>query len=140
MSLFLPMKRATLLIPSGPIANPHQKHLFILLTDPTENPDTGTKDVLMVSISSIKPGMHHEQTCLLYPGDHPFIKWDSFVSYRTARIEMAQKVQNGVAQGVFIPKDPIDGAILARVCQGLMDSRQTPLKMKTFYLQATGQT
>lgn len=34
MSLFLPLKRATLLIPSGPQGDPHRKHLFILLTDP----------------------------------------------------------------------------------------------------------
>lgn len=140
MSLFLPTKRATLLIPSGTITDPNKKHLYILLTDPTDNPDTGTKDVLMVSISTLRSGMPHDPTCLLYPGDHPFIKWNSFVSYRTSRIEVAQKVQNGVAQGVFIPQGTIDGAILARICKGLLDSRQAPLKMKNFYLRAGGQS
>lgn len=139
MSLFLPMRRATLLIPSGTVSDPNKKHLFILLTDPVDNAETGTKDVLMVSVSTFRQGMPHDPTCKLYPGDHPFIKWESFVSYRTARIEPAQKVQNGVTQGVFIPQGTIDGAILARICQGLLDSRQAPPKMQTFYLRATGQ-
>lgn len=48
MSLFVPFKRATLLIPSGPVNDPDRKHLFVLLTDPIEAPGFNGKQVLLV--------------------------------------------------------------------------------------------
>jgi hypothetical protein len=40
MTLFVPFKRATLLVPSGPANDPDRKHLFVLLTDPVYSPAT----------------------------------------------------------------------------------------------------
>lgn len=136
MSLFVPFRRATLLIPSGPQHNPDQKHLFILLTDPVQN-DAGGKDSLLVGISSVKPQMWHDPTCLLYPGDHPFIVKQSFVNYGRARIEDAQKLINGVKQNVFTPRETLDAGIFARVCYGLTESRHTTPKILEFYRAAS---
>lgn len=36
MSVFLPLRRATLLVPSGPQSDVDRKHLFILLTNAHE--------------------------------------------------------------------------------------------------------
>lgn len=137
MSLFLPLRRATLLVPSGPENDPDRKHLFILLTDPADA-GAGVKAVLMVSLSSIKSGVPHDPACLLYPGDHPFVKRDSFVVYQKARIEEADKVLRGVKDGKLVPQDPMDSAVFARICKGLEDSRLTPPKLLRFYLAATG--
>ena len=101
MSLFLPLRRATLLVPSGPENDPDRKHLFILLTDPADA-EAGVKAVLMVSLSSIKAGLPHDPACLLYPGDHPFVKRNSFVVYQKARIEEAEKVLRGVKDGKLV--------------------------------------
>lgn len=133
MSLFLPVRRATLLIPSGPEHDPDRKHLFILLTDPFGRLEEDEKQVLMVSTSTVRTGMFHDPTCLLFPGDHPFIKHDSFVSYRTARIEEAGKLVRGVKSGALIPKGSMEGEIVARICKGLTESRHTPLKILEFY-------
>lgn len=131
--MFLPVRRATLLIPSGPAQDPNRNHLFILLTDPVNNPDSGIKFVLMVSLSSVKTGRYHDSTCLLYPGDHPFISSPSYIDYSRARIEDAAKVLNGVKQGLFAPKGTIDAGIFARICKGLLDSRHTTPKMRNFF-------
>lgn len=136
MSLFVPFRRATLLIPSGPEHNPNQKHLFILLTDPVTTA-TGSKEVLLVGVSSVKQGQYHDPSCLLYPGDHPFLNRESFINYRGARIEDAQKIANGVKQGAFIAKDILSGEIFARVCYGLEQSRHTAPKILAFYQAAT---
>ncbi|MBI3525237.1 MAG: hypothetical protein HY066_12100 [Betaproteobacteria bacterium] len=136
MSLFVPYRRATLLIPSGPAHNPNQKHLFILLTNPVSNA-AGGQDVLLVGVSSVRPGQPHDQTCLLYSGDHASIIHESYVSYRLARIEDAQKLVNGVKQGILTARDMLDGAIFARVCHGLAVSRHTAPKILTFYQEAT---
>lgn len=138
MSLFLPLKRATLLIPSGPQGDQDRKHLFILPTDPHAD-EAGKNCVLMVSLSSVRPGMPHDPTCILYAGDHSFVKHDSYVVYQKARLEEADKVLRGVKNGQLVPQDPMDGAVFARICKGLEDSRLTPAKLLTFYLKATGQ-
>jgi len=138
MSLFLPLKRATLLIPSGPQGDQDRKHLFILLTDPYAD-DVGKNCVLMVSLSTVRPGMPHDPACILYAGDHPFVKHESYVLYQKARLEDADKVLRGVKNGQFVAQNPMDGAVFAGICKGLEDSRLTPSKLRTFYLKATNQ-
>lgn len=136
MSLFLPLKRATLLIPSGPQGDPQRKHLFILLTDPYAD-EVGKPFVLMVSLSSVTSGVPHDPTCILHTGDHPFVKHEGYVVYQKARLEEAEKVLRGVKNGQLVPQDPMDGAVFARIFQGLKDSRCTPAKLLTFYLKVT---
>lgn len=138
MSLFLPLKRATLLIPSGPQNDQSRKHLFILLTDPQDD-EAGKKCVLMVSLSTIKPGMPHDPTCILYAGDHPFVKHNSYVAYQKARLEEANKLLRGVRNGQLAPHDPMDSAIFVQICKGLEESRLTPAKLLSFYRRAISQ-
>lgn len=137
MSLFLPLKRTTLLIPSGPHGDQDRKHLFILLTDPHAD-ESGQTRVLMVSLSTVRPGVPHDPTCVLYAGDHPFVKFDSYVVYQKARLEETEKVLEGVKNGQLLPQDPMEGAVFARICKGLEESRLTPAKLRTFYREATG--
>lgn len=135
MTLFVPYRRATLLIPSGPEADPFRKHLFILLTDPVANA-TGDKEALLVGVASVRQGYFHDPACHLYPGDHEFIGRESYVHYARARIELAQKLVNGVKQGLFVPKQMLGPEIFARVCHGLTESRHTTPKILSFYLAA----
>lgn len=83
--------------------------------------------------------MPHDPACILYAGDHPFVKHDSYVLYQKARLEDADKVLRGVKNGQFVAQNPMDGAVFARICKGLEDSRLTPSKLRTFYLKATNQ-
>jgi len=136
MSLFVPYRRVTLLIPSGPAHDPNRNHLFILLTDPVPN-SAGEKEVLLVSIATVRAGLFHDPACILYPGDHPFIAHESYVHYGNARIEDAQKLVNGVRKGILAAKGLLDGAIFARVCHGLTTSRHTVPKILAFYQEAT---
>ncbi len=133
MTVFQPVRRATLLIPSGPAHDPNKKHLFIILTDPVADPLNGNKDsVLLTSLSTLDAALPHDSTCILYPGDHPFVTRDSYVSYHTSRIQEAEKIINGVASGVLVVKEPMDSSIVDRICDGL-DSHQTPEKIKRFF-------
>lgn len=134
MSLFIPAKRATVLIPSGPEHDPDRFHLFILLTDPV----TEEKLVLIVSVSSVKPGIWHDPTCILETGEHRFITRKSWVDYRTARIEPASKLNTGVHKGIFVAQGTIDPDVFQRICRGLFDSRSCKPKFRDFYLTACG--
>jgi hypothetical protein len=129
--VFLPVKRATLLIPSGPEHDSDRNHLFILLTDGAGEPCQSA----LVSISSVYQGKFCDKTCLLHPGDHPFVRRPSFVHYREAILLEIEKLVRGVNDGKLIPRDPLGTDVFARVCQGVMESRYTPHKVKMFYRQ-----
>ncbi len=127
--MFFVVKRATVLVPSGPTNDPDRKHLFIFLTDPVGH----EREVLMVPIASVRPGYPHDSTCLLYKGDHPFIRGDTYVNYQYCRIEPAGKIEIGVKNGLFVPRDPLDSAVFARVCKGIEESRFVAQKILDLY-------
>ena len=134
--LFVPYRRATLLVPSGAMRDPDQKHLFILLADPARILDYEGRHSLLVGITTIHPGIPYDPTCKLYAGDHPFIKHKSFVYYAEARIEISQKLVDGVRRGIFSPQGMLAENIFARVCHGLTLSRFTTPKVLAFYQAA----
>ena len=70
--MFIPFRRASLLIPSGPTHDPQRRHLFIVLTDPFDDTGNGVSRVLLVSLASVRDSC--DRTCILKPGDHPFIR------------------------------------------------------------------
>lgn len=130
MTMFLPNRKATLLVPSGPLHDPDRKHLFIVISGPVNDEQL----VLLVSISSVKPNLWNDQSCLLFPGDHPFIKRDSFVDYSSSRIEPAEKLAKAVDQGIFVPREPVSQDLFDRICAGVLASRRTPKDIKRFFL------
>lgn len=130
MTMFLPNRKASLLVPSGPAHDPDRKHLFIVLSDPV----TDEYVVLLVSISSAKENRWNDPSCLLYPGEHPFITKKSFVDYSSARIEPADKLLRGVQSGKLIAQSPVSQEIFERICAGVMASRRTPRNIKRFFL------
>jgi len=136
MSLFVPYRRATLLIPSGPAHDPERKHLFIVLTDPAQVLGYTEKQSLLVGVATLQPDLPHDSTCLLHAGDHEFIRHRSYVHYARALIEPSQSILNGVKKGVLVPKALLVGEIFARVCKGLVESRFTPPKIMSFYRAA----
>ncbi len=132
--MFFVVKRATLLITSGPPTDLDRKHLFVCLTDAVGN----VSETLIVSVSSVKPRLPIDESCRLFPGDHPFIKHDSFIDYRNARISKADTLMNGVKVGVMVAMEPLETAVFARVCYGLEKSPFTAAKHLLFYRDATG--
>jgi hypothetical protein len=81
MSVFVPFKRATLLIPSGPANDADRKHLFVLLTDHIEASGFEEKHALLVNIASVPNGLPYDSTCILKPGEHRFIKHESYSTF-----------------------------------------------------------
>ena len=138
MTVFQPVRRATLLIPSGPAHDLDKKHLFIILTDTVADPLNGNKDsVLLTSLSTLDAALPHDSTCILHPGAHPFVTRDSYVKYDTSRIQETAKIINGVAIGVFVAKGPMDTSIVDRICDGLLTSPHTAEKIKRFFRMYT---
>lgn len=128
MTIFFPLARTTVLIPSGPVGDEERKHLFIILTNPNS-----AKLILRVNITKIYAGVFHDPACVLHPGDHEFITSPSYLLYSGATIQSADEIIRGVKEGVLIPKPSLDPSVFALVCNGLVESRFTPPAVKVFY-------
>lgn len=121
---------ATLLIPSGPRG---ENHLFVVLNDPKPFPDYGARPcVVLVNLTTARKGAELDDTCLLEPGSHPFVKQQSFVLYRAARVEQKARLEQLIKQGLFKPHQPLDPGVLAVVKAGLKASPFTKREFKQF--------
>lgn len=120
---------ATLLMPSGSQGN----HLYVVLNDPCPFENYGSQpSVILVNLSSIKDGLPYDRTCVLPAGTHPFIKRDSFVFYRNARIEPAAHVVQLVERKVFVAHQSVSAEVLQAVIDGLYQSPFTKREFKRF--------
>jgi hypothetical protein len=115
-------KKGTLLIPSGTSHNPDKKHLFVVCA-------LNDSDAMLASIAT---WINHlcDGTCILEAGEHPFITAKSYIIYRKCRIEKCQTLIKGVHEGLLIPREPVKDEPFARICDGIVKSKQTPWKMK----------
>ncbi|NKL34519.1 hypothetical protein G9X64_04385 [Rhizobium sophorae] len=74
-----------------------------------------------------------DDACILDVGDHEFIRHQSWIMYRKARLEEALTLDNGVQRGIFIPRQPMRPEVFDRVAVGICSSQHTPRKIKQYY-------
>ncbi|WP_244141777.1 terminase [Mannheimia bovis] len=109
------------------------KHLYILLTDPCFDGETGKEDmILSVSCSSIKDGKALDETCILKAGIHEFITRDSFIFYRHLRIDTLSDIKANIAKGYFIQKALINDEIYQDILKGVLSSKSVVPRYKRF--------
>lgn len=128
--MFIPFKKATLLIPSSPNNLKDTRHLFIILTNPSQIKQS---ESLLVNISTIRNGTVFDDACIIEPGEHSFIKNRSFVFYRYARIEESKTLIKKVKSGEFIAHELISDALYNKITNGLLKSKFVASKFKDFY-------
>lgn len=128
--MWLPWPKATLLVTSGPAHDPERKHLFILLTHGLGEED----EVLMVSLQSIVDQLQQDDSCVVEPGEHLFVRHGSFVRYDKCRKVAANKLVQAVGNGTMIPHDQVSDALFERICSGLKLSTHTPPWAKTLLM------
>lgn len=127
MRTFSPSKRDCLLIPdTGPIDDIERAHLFIALTDPCPQ-----KDILLAPICSVYPKC--KKTCVLRPGDHGFIKVESFVDYSNTIRRSVSAVEKLVRNGRIVYKGKIAEEIFKQICEGLSFSLFVTPGVKNYY-------
>lgn len=125
---FAPLQKGTLLIPSG-----STDHLFFICNNPVFYPKAATECILTVNISSVKPDIDYDSTCILHVGDHPFVNHPSFVFYNKARIMGAVTVSQSVASGDFRTHVPCGDQAFQRILDGFGLSPHVIPRIRLFY-------
>lgn len=127
--MFAVVKKGTLLVPSGSVKRPDLKHLTILLTDPVGP----AKQILTVTVSTLRGNKFDDHTCIINAGEHDFLKQPSFVAYWTCRCDCSEShILNGIASKLFIPMQPLKEEIFKRVIAGVEKSAHTKPFAKKF--------
>ena len=98
-------------------------HLFIVLSDPRIDPES----VVIVNMTTDRA---QDQSCILLPGDHPFVTHRTSIKYNKARIESIRVLEKLISAGCVTPQDPLFGDVLERVRRGAAISDNIPFGCK----------
>ena len=127
-NLFIPMKKGTILVPTG-----SENHLHFICCDPVYYPQLSKECVLAVNISSVNDGTEYDKTCVLDVGDHPFVRHASYVYYRKSEVFGVNSISRNVAEGNFIVHQPCSEVTFNRILKGFEVSEEVRFKIKKFY-------
>jgi len=122
----LPLKCGdSFLIPKSAKAT---EHLWIIVSEI----DAHTGKAICVNVTTLR--RHSDITCVLKRGDHPFVVHDSVINYSDARelpINLVEQAFGAKTQRFVCElHEPCTAELLARIQQGLIDSRFTPKGIK----------
>lgn len=130
---FVPSKKGTILIPSGPPRDPDKLHLHIILTDIC--PDSLH---MLVCIETIIDDVFCDPACDIQANEHPFVHVASYVNYRRTKTVGAAHISKCVDGWLYKPHDSVDDGLFDRISCGLVQSRFTPIRMKNYFSAQTG--
>jgi hypothetical protein len=121
-----PERGSAFLVNSGP--GEDQKHLYIVLTQKCE-----FCLHLAVPIQTVYPGEYYDQTCLLRPGDHPFITHLSCIAYHRSVIMRHCAIITEFKDFSYLIKEPVSGELLEKICNGVSESKRTSKRIRTYF-------
>ena len=104
-------------------------HLFIIVLGPIDIECYQKKQFLSVNVTSIEGTKNYDTACVIRAGEHPFIKHDSYVAYRFARLDSEQHLEN-LCKTQWIRKEDCSESLLKRMKEGLRKSREIPKYLK----------
>jgi hypothetical protein len=101
----------TFLMPApGGRATPH---LWIVIT----TPDAVTRQCAIVSVTTLRNSK--DQTIILRPGDHPFVRHDSTIFYGDGMIVDVRKLDQDLTAGLIVAREKCPEQTLKLVQDGI---------------------
>lgn len=98
------------------ISGPEGPHLWVVVTDPAGDPET------VVTVMLVTRRRHTDDTVILQPGDHPFIRHETSVSYSTADFRRVDRIVEQMHKGHCSARESLAPDVLARVQLGAATS------------------
>ena len=98
---------------------PGQKqHLWVVLTSPNER-----GELAIANFSTAARGW--DTSCIVSPGEHPFVSRESCVRYSDARLVECSHIEAAISKGLISRREPVSNALLYRILQGCLVSEDT---------------
>lgn len=105
-----------LLIDSGPTG----KHLFIIVLEAI---DGGQHQFISFPVCTVRDHARIDDACIVRPGEHSFIKSESFIEYRNARVDSVAHLTKCVKAKTFIPHDQASEELMEKIKAGISASK-----------------
>lgn len=99
-------------------------HAWIILSDPARDPD----DVILVNFSTHR--RHHEQTCVVEPGAHPFLTGRSCVIFGLSRKRSLAGLEQSATWRQITMLEPASPQLLAKIYAAVPQSRMNQVHLK----------
>jgi len=93
------------------------EHLQVVLSDPAVNPSK----IVFVNFSS-QP--YHERTCVIEPGEHPYVKKQTYIPYQFAYVLPLAYLEEAESSGRLRKQAPLSSTLLQRAIFGASRSRR----------------
>lgn len=84
-------------------------HLWIVINDPARH----NNRALIVPVSTLR--MRSDTTCVLRSGEHPFIRHDSYIRFRAARIALVDEITTLIMARRFKAHQPADAPLVDKI-------------------------
>ena len=94
------------------------QHLWIVITSSNVQGKCA-----IVNVTSYDP--NDDRSCVLQPGDHPFVRHPSVVRYQGATIADAGLIERAIREGVVKARGAVSPDVLRRVQEGALLSKYT---------------
>jgi hypothetical protein len=98
-------------------------HLWIVISD-----DETSQEVVIVNFTTLQ-AISADKSCVVEPGEHPFVHHRTCVNYRDARVVPLVLLESGRKSGLLTPNSNVSQELLAKIRQGAANSRLTPMKV-----------
>ena len=100
-------------------------HLWVVLSDPMIDVAT---PVVIVSLTSYRGG--DDSTCVIEPGEHPFIRWRTRVLYQDAMAASNNGLHAKANRGELIMQARMKADVLGRIRRAVMKSKYVARECK----------
>ncbi|WP_037243959.1 hypothetical protein [Rhodopirellula baltica] len=101
-------------------------HLWIVISDPKLD----HRCVVAVNISTVKETTKANLlTCVLNPGDHPFVNRRSYVVFKLAMMRTNAQLEKMVGGGGYEIQTPVTPEVLEKIREAALASDDIPMDM-----------
>lgn len=99
-------------------------HLWVIVSDPAADPER----IILTNLTTRRSGS--DETCVLEPGDHPFVKHPTVIHYRQARLVGLASLEKLLRNGDIRLAEGFSPEVLARIRAGFFRSPFAPRECK----------
>ena len=96
-------------------------HLWVVISDPAQD----ANEILIVNFTTLRADS--ERACVLVAGEHPFVKHDTCVNYRGAKVVSEASIESLIKAGHVQAHATVSSAILKRIQDGAANSTRMSL-------------
>lgn len=107
------------------------EHLWVVIAKDSGN-------VAIVNLTS-KTAFSSDESCIINPGDHPFVTRETVINYRLGKYDDEAKLDAARDHGYLALQEPMPTAVLRRIQEGALVSLYASQKLQAAVAKQLGQ-